>query len=306
MRVKFTLLLSITVFSLLFGNKEYIADSVKIITDAQYIDDSTILVIDTLKKTDTMVVYIENQIKPTFEVSFSINPTLNISPYYSNNVTYNTITNQLNNELTNKISYSICLNLYYLYSNYIIGSGFQYLNIIENISHIPENFLIQSFPYQKLDTVSTWGQIVNGDTSYISEIEWNTYYNFDTTYLKKKYKNTFKYIEIPIFVGKRIKINQFNVDLNLGFINQFFINSKNDVLLLNSDKNLYSFKKNNFNKYILSYSLSINCSNELNQKINLLYGINYSKSISSKFKNDFYYKHNYLIIGLKFGIIIKL
>lgn len=306
MRVKLILLLSVIIISCTFGKDMHVADSVKIITDAKYIDDSTILVIDTLKKTDTMFVYFGNDNKIFFEISLSVDPAIGLSPYFSNNNDYNVIVNQQNDEISYIASYRICSNVKFCYNNFLFGTGIQYLNYRESVAHLPNNFLIDVFPYQKLDTISTWGQVINGDTSYINETEWNTYYTYDTTYIKNKYSNTFCFVEIPIKIGKKININQFCIDITFGIINQFFINTKKDILQLNSARNLYPIDKSNFRKYNLSYNFNINLNQELANNIYLTYGINYNKCAFSIFHKNHDYSKKISLVGLQLGVIFRL
>ncbi len=306
MRVKITLLILITILSYSFGLSINCNDSIKIITDAKYIDDSTILVVDTLKKTDTMVVYFENENKPSFEISFSVNPIIGLSNYYSNSNTYSMIANQLNNEISKKVSYKICLNLQLNYYHFLLTSGIQYLNYNENISHKPKNFIIDAFPYQKLDTISTWGQIIDDDTTYIMETEWNTYYNYDTTYINNKYLNKFNYLEIPFEIGRRIYINQFNIDITAGFINQLYFSNKKDILLLDTDKNLYQINIKKVRKYNFSYSINFNINYKFSNSLYFLYGLNYNRSAISIFYKDFDYSQKHSNIGIKIGIVYKL
>lgn len=305
MRVKLTIILSAILLKFTLGIDIYYKDSVKIITDAKYIDDSTILVIDTLKKTDTMFIYIDNINKFSYDIWFNINPMVGLNNYYSNNNNFNTIVNQLNNEITKKINYKMCISLHANYYNFQFVSGIQYLNFKENISHNPQNFLIDLIPYQKLDTVSTWGQIIKNDTSYIIETEWNTYYNYDTTYLNKNYSNKYQYIEIPFEIGKRFIIKQYNIDITAGLINQFYL-SKNDILLLDSEKNLNRVDIKKVRKYNISYSININFNYHLSNNFGLIYGINLNKSALSIFEKDYYYFSKPTLIGFKVGVIYRL
>ncbi|MCX6233051.1 MAG: hypothetical protein NTZ33_16100 [Bacteroidetes bacterium] len=132
----------------------------------------------------------------------------------------------------------------------------------------------------------------------------------DTSYLTQKrianYTNTFRYIEIPLLIGKSFAVNKFIVDISTGFSFGFLI--KADAFLLATDNKTIDRIENRNSPYLndlqLNYILRIALRYQLNEKWSFFVRPSMKMNMGSLLnQNQYPIQQKYTLYGIGMGMM---
>lgn len=268
-------------------------------TDTLKINDSTLMVVDTIKSIDTLVVYLEG--KKIFTLSyFSYISALFLKNQYEiDNLRNKALNKRINSEISAQVSWETGAGFYLKYNSIYFSSGLNLMLQRERLAHDPANMIITPIDYQQLDTIGIWGQIINGDTIWMAETEWNTYTTSDTLRISDNYTNSCYYLQIPLMVGKTFSWPKTDVRLSAGIINQFRMGNS-AIVFLNETEHLYEVKRSDLRNYKISYCAHIEIDYRIVERIALSGGFAFVRTMHYVKPDTGQLKLNY--VSLKMGL----
>lgn len=208
-------------------------------------------------------------------------------------------------------AFSPALEFRYNFDNFYIQSGLQYqkygekvdLQTSETLMDITENWMHKDSLYYVKDTIEPPG-------AWHLDTIWFTVK--DTSYLTNKYtlkkNNSYKYVEIPLLIGKRFQFNRLSLEIATGVSFGFLLKADAQILatdektaiILNDEKSPY------FNALMVNYLLRFSVRYSLNEKWSVFISPNMKYNLGNVFEENKYpIKQNYMLYGIGSGLIYK-
>jgi hypothetical protein len=238
------------------------------------INDTTMMVVDTIKSVDTLIVYIGGKSKLELEYYSYLSSFYSKNRYDIKSLENANLNQKLNTEVSGWFGWQTGAGFSLHYNSNFFSSGLNLMCQRERIAHQPSNILISQINYQKLDTIAIWGQVIGGDTNWIAEIEKNTYTTYDTLKIAENYINSYYYLQIPLMLGKNYSWSNAEIRLSAGIINQFRI-ANSTIVFVNEEDKLYKVNQDDLRIFKLSYCATINVDYMIYEKLFLSSGLSY-------------------------------
>ncbi len=202
------------------------------------------------------------------------------------------------------------------YKNFIINSGLNYIwqsnisdytirtNFLDTVHYYDytggiwnKQLIVRYYEWDGIDT--TWINIY--DSTYIP-LDSTLITRYDTSVNKttKKVKNKFSIIEIPVIIGYRHKLNNFQISFKSGFITGLLVKSSGNIYQHDEFTTIQTIKQN---KLLFSIVGSIGANYQIKEKIYGFMDLCLRKQINPIFQDNIYYKQMPVYYGLKCGII---
>ena len=123
--------------------------------------------------------------------------------------------------------------------------------------------------------------------------------------INEKSDNRYKYIEIPILVGKRFYIKKLSIDVVSGLSIGYLISAKGKFLNIYDHEVLDISKGNSpFNEmFVYNFLLRLNCSYPLNERIRAMVAPSFKYNLNSILNKNYPVSQKYYSAGLNFGLI---
>ncbi len=148
------------------------------------------------------------------------------------------------------------------------------------------------------------------DTLIYSNGNWIYQQHIDTLNLthNNQYRNTYKFVEIPVLVGRTFNINRLSIDISTGISMGFLISANAEIASIDNKSILTITSKQTtyVNHFMMDYLMRVSCRYNFNDKWSAFVRPSVKMNL-----NNFYNETNYATLmkynayGLGFGLMYK-
>ena len=222
------------------------------------------------------------------------------------------------------INRSYGFNLKMIHNNWLLITGLNYSEYSEKAdyslfsSNIDSNIFItyNNTSYWKYDTIekfqdpidtTIWHYIFNREYILDSVAFENTDYDTSFTSTDYSFSNTYKWIEIPLLIGREFSKDRFSFSVATGISYGFLTGSKASILhydntsIIVIDKNQAPLKNGMFN-----YILQVGVDYTLTKKIGIICQPMFRYNLNSMFNKSYPVDQKYYSVGINCGLRYKL
>jgi hypothetical protein len=274
----------------------------------EIIYDTVYVAADTIRKTDTVKVFVEH--KPEIQYSFELSSspflsTVNINPTTESFAPYAYRVNQARSTMP---GYRIDGNLKVQKRNQAIYIGIGFLNYRELQTYSLNYKIPHITQYSKLDTIDSYFVVRGSDTSLVAVTKEQLYTRTDTIVelRKNELKNNLVFIEIPLVYGYHISLGRSALELKTGIECSFLIHKKirtisNDGLFIKDMSKLNVFSN-------LTIALWLSCSIQypINENVHIIIEPWFMNRINSSYHNNYLISEKLQLFGIKLGCNIAI
>jgi hypothetical protein len=302
--------LSIFFFNNIKAQSQQLNQAVDTLLNEEYeiIYDTVFVAGDTIRKTDTIEVVLQNKLNSNISFELSFSPFVSIASYEPKNETYAQYAFKVNQARSALLSYRIDGNVTFHKKNNAFSIGIGISNFREKQEYDLKQWSFFSSQYTKLDTIDSYFVVKGNDTSLIAVTKENLYFKTDSLLELKKNEllNNLIYFEIPLIYGYQIVLNHFSIELKTGINTAFLIYKSVKTLTLDGLSVRDISNEEVFNNINISLYLGATIEYPLNDRLNLVVEPWFLNNFSSIYKTNYIYSQQLQSYGLKVGLSIKL
>ncbi|MDD5569952.1 MAG: outer membrane beta-barrel protein [Bacteroidales bacterium] len=243
-----------------------------------------------------------------FSLELTASPIIHIDKFSTND---NNLINYIANRKTSEkpqLSYSFGAEAKYNINNFYLKSGIAFfqLNKKSNYSYSKTTVTIDSVAVVDSLHYIGWDSLAGKP---IYDTVWKNIKTITdkTNTIYEKYKNSLKYIEIPLLIGYEFGKNKFTFRVTAGTSIAFYLSSKGKVISTDL-KEVVDFNKSNFpfRNNFFNFICRVGLCYKLNDKISIVAEPSFKCPFSSIFKDSFGIKQKIYSFGLNAGVGFKL
>ncbi|MBU0763910.1 MAG: hypothetical protein KJ607_03640 [Bacteroidetes bacterium] len=158
--------------------------------------------------------------------------------------------------------------------------------------------MLEGSSYQVPYVCSTW--VETTDSALVTDIDTIRSGPVD-------FRNTYRYLEIPVAIGYELKHNRFTYSLKAGLITGIFLNASGKTLSLQDD--LYSTDLSAelpFNKFAFSTTAALGVTYDAGHRIGIFGEVYYRHRLNSLFAGNYHVGQKHHLTGFRAGVRISL
>lgn len=266
--------------------------------------DTIVVKGDTIRYTDTLVVFIDDTVNYLFSFGIFYLPFYPVNfntTLKGNNTDYSDILNETSSMVTGNsagIDFSVSRNIWQL------QAGLFYSQYREKYEHKTRSYIYDTVYVMKTDTIEEYFVVTGNDTTWFYETEDRLYPVFDSTRIEMPFFNRYSYIEFPLIFGIEKSINRrFSYSVKTGPVIGIYINTSSKLLSVGERNEIIEIeRKTVMSKLYLNWLTNLEITYHFSKRLALLSGIYHKHNITSLYKKDYPVTLRCSSIGLKIGL----
>lgn len=266
--------------------------------------DTIIVKGDTIRYTDTLVVFVDDLSKYRFSFDIFYSPfyPANInSQLAAKNSNYSDILKDSRNMVTGN---SAGMNFNVNRNMWLLQTGLFYTQYREKYEHETKRYIYDTIYVEKTDTIEEYFVVTGNDTSWFYKTEERLYPAFDSTEIEMPYFNRYSYFEFPLIFGIEKSINKrISYSLKTGPVIGIYLKTTPKLLSVDERNEIVEIeRKSVMSKLVLNWMINLDITYRYSEKLAFLTGIYHKHNITSLYKTDHPVTLRCSSIGLKIGL----